>query len=89
MASNQVKEREHQASMRRKSEQRKDEIEVRHTKRIQVDLESVLDADSLTRSSLAPRSLKWADYKDSLQQFYDDRGLLPKGSGSGRGGERP
>ena len=73
--------------MRHKSEQRKDEIEVQRTKRIQVDLEAVLAADSLTRGSLAPRSLKWADYKDSLQQFYDGRGLLPKGSGPGRGGE--
>lgn len=73
MAFNQLKERmrEHQAEMKRRAEQRKDAMELRRNKRLQVDLEPVLAA-SPSSTSAAP-SIQWDEYKDSLQRFYDDR----------------
>jgi len=91
MALNQLKQRmrEHQAEMKRRSEQRKDARELRRNQRLTVDLEPMLGSHILKQNSsssigstspssksLTPQPLKWEDYKDSLQQFYDDRGTF-------------
>ena len=96
MAFNQLKERmrEHQAEMKRRSEQRKDAQELRRNRRIQVDLEPVLGesagadgkgkiGSNASPSSGGPAAVKWEDYKDQLQRFYDDRGMDLGGFGDG------
>ena len=86
MAFSQLKERmrEHQAEMKRRSEQRKDKRELRRNQQLKVDLEPVLaprpshgsrsgGGTNSNNSPIAAKAVSWNDYKDALQRFYDDR----------------